>query len=445
MSDLRLPVRTVHTRRRVAAALALTMVAMPALAVAAEATSAAAGDQATMTSKGGPSMATAVNVAPGIAILDLDSKRGFLGAGNGEAVAPVMSADGDHAIWQYNNYHGAYGLVWRDLGTGQTIVRQGLWPYGTDVSANGTYVVYASEAEAAQSGLITGMDVWLWDTQTGQRTLINRTAGGNVADDGVIRGLHISADGDYVVFASTSQLLAPANYKMCASSCNNSSGYVYIYDRLTRKLRAVPRQAAFGATPFLGYPVVSGNGDVVVFHVGPNVDVWSTVTNKVWPVAFQKNVGLTEANSLAVSANGSVIANAGPGGIGVVRLGPPAGAYRLEWAYYDKAGAVAPQSVALSSDGSVLAFFGAQGRAGWGHWPLWRVELPKGSMQLLRPPPAVAGLELRPAVSGIGQQQVTMSANGAEVAALACSLKLPSAQARGCPLRADVYRWTQPA
>jgi hypothetical protein len=117
----------------------------------------------------------------------------------------------------------------------------------------------------------------------------------------------------------------------------------------------------------------------------------------------------------------------------------------LEWAYYDKAGAVAPQSVALSSDGSVLAFFGAQGRAGWGHWPLWRVELPKGSMQLLRPPPAVAGLELRPAVSGIGQQQVTMSANGAEVAALACSLKLPSAQARGCPLRADVYRWTQPA
>lgn len=288
MSDLKLPGRTVRTRWRVAVALALTVVAMPALAVAAEAPSAAAGDQATLTSQGSPSMATAVNVAPGIAILDLDSRRGFLGAPNGEALAPVMSADGDHAIWQYNNYHGAYGLVWRDLGSGQTIVRQGLWPYGTDVSANGTYVVYASEAEAAQSGLIIGMDLWLWDTQTGQRTLINRTGGGKVADDGLIRGLHISSDGDYVVFASTSQLLAPEGYKMCVSSCNNASSYVYLYDRLNGKLRAVPRQAAFGTTPSLGYPVVSGNGDVVVFHAGPDVDVWSTVTNKVRPVVFQK-------------------------------------------------------------------------------------------------------------------------------------------------------------
>jgi len=44
-----------------------------------------------------------------------------------------MSADGDHAIWQYNNYNGAFGLVWRDLSTGRTIVRQGLWPYGADI------------------------------------------------------------------------------------------------------------------------------------------------------------------------------------------------------------------------------------------------------------------------------------------------------------------------
>jgi hypothetical protein len=382
-------------------------------------------------------------VAPGIAILDLDSRRSFLGAGNGEALAPVMSADGNHAIWQYNNYHGAFGLVWRDLSTGQTIVQQGLWPYGTDVSGNGTYVVYASAAATAPSGLITGMDVWLWDTQTGQRTLIIGTAAGKVGDDGLVRGLHISSDGDYVVFASTSPFLAPDGYKMCVSSCNNASGYVYLYGRLTRSLRAVPKQAAFGATPSLGYPVISGNGGIVAFHVGPDVDVWSTVTNKVWPVAFQKNVGLTDGNSLALSANGTVIANSGPGGIGVVQLGPAAGRYHQEWAYYDKGEAAEFQSAALSSDGSVLAFFGAQGQAGWGHWPLWRVELPKGSMQLLRPPPVASGLQLLPAVSGIGDEQVTVSANGAQIAALACSLKLASAQAKGCPLRADVYRWTQ--
>jgi hypothetical protein len=356
-----------------------------------------------------------------------------------------MSADGDHVIWQYNNYHGLFGLAWRDLSTGRTILQQGVWPYGSDISANGTYVVYATAAAAAQSGLITGMYVWLWDIQTGQRTNISRTASGKVAADGLIRGLHISSDGDDVVFASTSQSLAPAGYKMCVSSCNNASGYVYLYDRASGQLRALPKQAAFGDAPSLGYPVISGNGDIVAFHAGLNVDVWSTVTNNVWPVAFQKNVGLTAGDSLAVSADGNVLANRGPGGIGVVQLVTPAGKYRQEWAYYDKTGAAPFQSVALSGDGNALAFFGGAGQAGWGHWPLWRVELPKGLMQLLRPPPVSSGLKLQPAVSGIDDEQVTMSANGAQIAALACSLKLASAQAYGCPLRADVYRWTQPA
>jgi hypothetical protein len=63
-------------------------------------------------------------------------------------------------------------------------------------------------------------------------------------------------------------------------------------------------------------------------------------------------------------------------------------------------------------------------------------------MQLLSAPPVTSGLDLEPAVSGLGDQQVTVSADGAQIAALACSLKLPSAQAQGCPLRADVYRWT---
>ena len=183
------------------------------------------------------------------------------------------------------------------------------------------------------------MDVWLWDTQTGQLTLVNRAAAGKSADDGVVKGLHISSDGDYVVFASTSQLLAPAGYKMCVSPCNNGSGYVYLYDRLTGTLRAVPKQASFGTAPSLAYPVISGNGDIVAFHAGDDVDVWSTVTNKVFPVTFQKNIGMSDANSLAISADGNVLANSGPGGTGVVQLGPAAGSYRLEWAYYDKAGA----------------------------------------------------------------------------------------------------------
>jgi hypothetical protein len=442
MSGFRWPGPTLSTRWRGAAALALTTLAMPALALATAAPSAAAVDQARAAAPANTLDATARTVAPGVAILDLDSRRGFLGAPNGEPLAPVMSEDGDHAIWQYNNYHGAFGLVWRDLSTGQTIVRQGLWPYGTDISANGSFVVYAAAAQTAQSGLVTGMNVWLWDTQTGQLTLVNRAATGNSANDGVVKGLHISSDGDHVVFASTSQLLAPAGYKMCVSQCNNGLGYVYLYNRLNGTLRAVPKQASFGASPSLAYPVVSGNGDIVAFHAGDDVDVWSTVTNKVFTVTFQKNIGMSDANSLAISADGNVLANSGPGGTGVVQLTAAAGSYRLEWAYYDKAGGPQLDSNSLSGDGSVLAFFGAQGQAGWGHWPLWRVELPKGSMQLVSAPPVASGLDLQPAVSGFGDQQVTVSADGAQIAALACSLKLPTAQAQGCPLRADVYRWT---
>ncbi len=443
MSVVRWRGPTLSSRWRGVAALALATLALPALALAAAAPSAAAGAEAKVAPPANAADATPRSVAPGVAILDLDSRRGFLGAPNGEPFAPVMSADGDHAIWQYNNYHGAFGLVWRDLTTGQTIVRQGLWPYGTDISANGAFVVYATAAQTAQSGLVTGMDLWLWDTQTGQLTLVNRGATGRSADDGVVKGLQISSDGDYVVFSSTSQLLAPHGYKMCLSPCSNGSGYVYLYDRLNGTLRAVPKQASFGTSPSLAYPVVSGDGDIVAFHAGDDVDVWSTVTNKVFTVTFQKNIGMSDASSLAISADGNVLANTGPGGTGVVQLlAAPAGGYRLEWAYYDKAGVPPPDGGSLSGDGGVLAFFGAQGHAGWGEWPLWRVELPKGSMQLVPAPPVAPGLDLQPAVSGLGDQQVTVSADGAQIAALACSLKLPTAQARGCPLRADVYRWT---
>jgi len=122
MSGLRWSGPTLSTRWRAVAALALTTMAMPALALVTAAPSAAAGDQAkaaapARTSEASPADATARTVAPGVAILDLDSRRGFLGAPNGEPLAPVMSADGDHAIWQYNNYNGAFGLVWRDLST----------------------------------------------------------------------------------------------------------------------------------------------------------------------------------------------------------------------------------------------------------------------------------------------------------------------------------------
>jgi hypothetical protein len=405
-------------------------------------------EQLALTSERPAAKPTVLTVAPGIAMLDLDAQGNPLSATYGHVMDPVMSGDGNHVIWQYDadhaNYYGHYGFIWRNLNTGRTIIQPEVWPYGSDLSANGRYVVYGAAAQTASSGLVTGMNVWLWDTSTGQRTIINRTPTGKIADDGQLRGLHISANSQYVVFASSSQELEPPSYKMC-KSCFEGSSYVYLYDRLTNTLRSLPEQAAFGGAPFLGYPVISSDGGIVVFHDGRNVDVWSTTTNKVWQVTFPNYVGAGGGDSLAVSGNGRVVANV-VYGVGVIKLGPSPGTYQQEYYFREAGGEFS--SVALSGNGNVLAFFGDQGEPGWGHWPLWRVELPSGSMELLRPPPVVPALRLQPTGSGISEQ-VSISANGEEIAALACSIQLPSAsdqpEGKGCALRSDVYRWNAAA
>jgi len=83
---------------------------------------------------------------------------------------------------------------------------------------------------------------------------------------------------------------------------------------------------------------------------------------QVFMVTFQRNIGMSDANSLAISADGNVLVNSGPGGTGVVQLTATAGSYRLEWAYYDKAGGPQLDSSSLSGDGSVLAFFGRRAK-----------------------------------------------------------------------------------
>jgi hypothetical protein len=91
-----------------------------------------------------------LRVRPGLDMLVL-SKRDKPLYGQGGLSLPVLSGDGEHVAWVYDNDHGNdfgdYGLMWRDLASGRTLQLRGTYAYGLDMSAGGRYVVYSKAAE----------------------------------------------------------------------------------------------------------------------------------------------------------------------------------------------------------------------------------------------------------------------------------------------------------
>ena len=387
-------------------------------------------------------------VATGIDMLDLD-QFGDPFATQGGIFGPVMSGDGEHVAWGYNT-DGVDGFVWRDLQTGDTVMQYGI-DSSFDMSADGRYVAYTQASRFAQDGYIEAQEVWLWDTRSGREIAVDRRTPSNTADDGSTADVSVSADGTYVVFDSTSQALAPAGERLCTplvspGGCNEAAGYVYLYDRLSRSLTPVPPQPIFGQQPALSDPVIADDGGVVAFHDGVDTDVWFRPSGVVRRIAEADFPCLTDSQSLALSSDGTTLADNCAGSVGVIKLGGPAGPDTVEWSYTFPNPNGYDSSVALSSDGSVMALIGSSGPAGWGLWPVWRVQLPSGAMSLLPVPGHISGLRPEPKLQdGMADDRVTISANGDEIAAAACSIKAPTGDGQMCPVRTDVFRWTLPA
>lgn len=387
-----------------------------------------------------------LSVAPGLDMLDLDG-FGDPYATLGGVFSPVMSGDGNHVAWGFNNPDGDVGFVWRNLLTGETIVQDGIdAPF--DMSADGRYVAYAKASEFASDGYIEAEEVFLWDTETGRQVSIDRKTPKDTSDDGSTDGVSVSADGRFVAFDSTSQALAPAGETLCTplvtpGDCNEAAGYVYLYDRASKSLVPVPRQAMFGGQPALSDPVISGNGEVVAFHDSLDTDVWYTQTGVVRRINESDFPCQTDSQSLALSSDGTTLASNCSGSVGVIKLGGPAGPDTVEWTYTFPNPNGYDSSAALSSDGSVMALLGSPGPAGWGLWPLWRVELPSGAMSLLPAPGDIPGLRPDPKLQiGMGDDRVTISTNGDQITAAACSIEAPTGGGQTCPSRTDVFRWT---
>ena len=112
---------------------------------------------------------------------------------------------------------------------------------GTDVSPNGRYVVFTSEA----TNLVTGdtnaaADVFLRDNQTGGTERVSIGAAGAEAALGGYGGL-VSGDGRYVAFSSDSANLVTID--------TNSSTDVFLRDRVTATTTRVSRGATEGDGP----------------------------------------------------------------------------------------------------------------------------------------------------------------------------------------------------
>jgi hypothetical protein len=354
----------------------------------------------------------------------------------------VMSADGEHIIWNYNVRDAGreYGSIIRNLRTGETIIQPAVWRYALGLSAEGRYIAYATSSAVARTGEVVSTTAWLWDTKTDQKLAISRTPIGQVATDGIIDGLQMSANGQWVVFESTSQQMAPAGLTMCPR-CGDGASYIYLYDRATGKITSVPPQATYGSEPQLRDPVISANGEVIAFERDGHAEVWYPRENVVRPVEYiDEPFGWTNAQSLAISADGSTLANLTVEGITAVKLGGQSGSDTLEWDTPKSEPTPPEGGVALSANGGVMAYT-APTVAGVAS-ALWRVTLPSGTPELLSSPPLFGPKStLTPSTGVVVLGRVSITANGEKVVAAGCPFvdTLPSDDK--CLREMHLYEW----
>jgi Tol biopolymer transport system component len=96
---------------------------------------------------------------------------------------------------------------------------------GMDISADGRYVVFGSWSDNVVPGDTNGMhDIFVYDRQTGQTSLVSVASDGTQANDHVYFP-SISADGRYVTFSSDANSLVPGD--------TNGVSDVFVHDRLT--------------------------------------------------------------------------------------------------------------------------------------------------------------------------------------------------------------------
>lgn len=177
---------------------------------------------------------------------------------------------------------------------------------GADISANGRFVTFESDASNLVAGDTNGSrDIFLRDLRIGITTLVSRGRGGLPAN-GMSFDAAISANGRYVAYHSAATNLAS----------NSAIPGVFVYDRQTGSTERLPRSDDGSA------PAISSDGRFVAFYSGDDTivpgddnetnDVFLRDrlrgTTRLMSVARGGGVGNGSSEAPAVSADGSTVA-----------------------------------------------------------------------------------------------------------------------------------------
>jgi hypothetical protein len=131
------------------------------------------------------------------------------------------------------------------------------WSEGPQISDNGRYVSFTSDADNLVTGDVNGnTDVFIRDRQTNTTTLVSRDAAGNQAEWAY--GSSLSADGALVAFESPSGLLP-------GGATNSYDVYVRNWQTGTIVRASVSNSNAGGNGESWG-PALSADGTAVAFH-----------------------------------------------------------------------------------------------------------------------------------------------------------------------------------
>lgn len=165
-----------------------------------------------------------------------------------------------------------------------------------DLSADGRYVVFTSRATNLVAANTQGVaQVFLRDRVAQTTTLISRRADGSAgaADSGSPR---ISADGRYIVFASTSTFVATVP--------TMGLGNIYRYDRITGALEIV--SVAADGTPGdrdSDTPHLSADGRYVAFHTLAT-NLVPAGTNAAEKIVLRDTIGNSNVEASAIPLGG---------------------------------------------------------------------------------------------------------------------------------------------
>ncbi len=250
-----------------------------------------------------------------IEVVSRDSDSSVINEGGGASSDPSMSSDGRLVAFvslSSNLVTSVSGqqIYVRDRQTGQTTVvsksSAGTIGDGTSnapaISADGRYVAFASASTNLVAG-VSGTQIYVHDRQTDQTTLISKDNNVTpVPGNGVSATPAISADGQFVAFASLSTNLGAAG----------GNQQIYIHDRLTgvngnTSLISKDGSATAG-NGNSSTPSISGDGRFVAFVSGATNIVIGFSGQQIY--VHDRNTGVNGINSL-ISRDNSGTPNAG--------------------------------------------------------------------------------------------------------------------------------------